>query len=79
MLMSVAKITSKGQVTIPKDIRQCLRINPGDKIEFFVGKNGMVSISPLKSDVVELKGIVPKLKKAVSVEEMNEAIVKGNL
>jgi AbrB family looped-hinge helix DNA binding protein len=36
--MLAAKITSKGQITIPKDIRQHLKIDQGDKIEFFIGE-----------------------------------------
>ena len=73
--MSAAKLTSKGQVTIPKDIRQHLKIDQGDKIEFFVGKNGMVIISPIRSDVRKLKGIIPKPNKPVSIADMNEAII----
>jgi len=73
--MSAAKLTSKGQVTIPKDIRQHLKIDQGDKIEFFVGKNGMVIISPIRSDVRKLKGIIPKPNKPISIDDMNEAII----
>ena len=75
--MLSAKITSKGQITIPKDIRQHLKIDQGDKIEFFVGENGMVIISPIRSDVRKLKGIVPKPDKPVSIEQMKEAIIAG--
>ena len=75
--MLAAKITSKGQVTIPKNIRQHLKIDQGDKIEFFVGENGVVIISPIKSDVRELKGIIAKPDQAVSIEDMKEAIVAG--
>lgn len=75
--MSAAKLTSKGQITIPKDIRQHLKINQGDKVEFYVGDNGMVIISPVRSDVRKLKGIVPKPDKPVSIEDMNSAIIAG--
>ncbi len=75
--MSAAKLTSKGQVTIPKDIRQHLKIDQGDKIEFFVGKNGMVIISPIRPDVRKLKGIIPKPSKPISIEDMNKAIISG--
>ncbi len=73
--MLAAKMTSKGQITIPKDIRQHLKIDQGDKIEFFVGENGVVIISPIKSDVRRLKGIIPKPDKPVSIEDMKEAII----
>ena len=75
--MLAAKITSKGQVTIPKNIRQHLKINQGDSIEFFVDENGVVVISPIKSDVRELKGIITKPDRAVSIEDMKEAIIAG--
>ena len=75
--MLAAKITSKGQITIPKDIRQHLKIDQGDKIEFFVGENGVVIISPIKSDVRKLKGIIAKPEKPVSIEDMKEAIIAG--
>ena len=75
--MSAATLTSKGQITIPKDIRNYLKIDQGDKIEFFVSKNGMVIISPIRSDVRQLKGIIAKPDKPVSIEDMNTAIIEG--
>ena len=75
--MSAATLTSKGQITIPKDIRNYLKIDQGDKIEFFVGKNGMVIISPIRSDVRQLKGIIAQPDKPVSIEDMNTAIIEG--
>ncbi len=75
--MLAAKVTSKGQVTIPKNIRQHLKIDQGDKIEFFVGENGAVIISPIKTDVRDLKGIITKPNKPVSIEDMKEAIIAG--
>ena len=37
--MATAKITSKGQITLPKEVRQRLGIGPGDEVEF-VEENG---------------------------------------
>ncbi|MFI4997291.1 MAG: AbrB/MazE/SpoVT family DNA-binding domain-containing protein, partial [Hyphomicrobiales bacterium] len=37
-----AAITSKGQATIPKAIREHLRLKPGDRIKFFLHPNGSV-------------------------------------
>lgn len=73
--MSTATITSKGQTTIPKEIREFLNLNPGDRIDFIVEDNGRVYVQPINVDVEELSGILHKPKrKAVSVEQMNEAI-----
>ena len=73
--MSLAFLTSKGQVTIPKDIRQYLQIEPGDKLEFVVEERGKVIIEPKTLDVTEIYGIV-KSKKSVTLAQMNEAIKK---
>ena len=35
-------ITAKGQVTIPKKVRDALRLNPGNAVEFSVGRDGDV-------------------------------------
>jgi len=47
--MSRAKITTKGQVTIPKDIRQQLGVQPGDEIDF-VPENGVVRVEKIIRD-----------------------------
>ena len=75
--MDTATLTSKGQITVPKPIRERLNIRPGDRIHFFVEVDGTVTFMPAKLDVRELKGIVPKPKKPVSVEAMNAAIKLG--
>lgn len=53
MKMSVATLTSKGQITIPQDIREFLDIKEGDKIEFLIEDNHVV-LAPLTIDITEL-------------------------
>ncbi|WP_414585149.1 AbrB/MazE/SpoVT family DNA-binding domain-containing protein [Scytonema sp. PCC 10023] len=73
--MSIATITSKGQTTIPKEIREKLNLRPGDRINFIIEPDGKVYIQPLNIQVEELSGILYKPgRKAVSIEEMNQAI-----
>ena len=72
--MSAATITSKGQITIPKDIRVLLDLHSGDKINFIVEESGEVRFLPATQDVSTLKGIVSKPKKPVSVEQMKASI-----
>lgn len=74
--MTTATLTSKGQTTIPIQIRTYLGLHAGDKIEFLIEENGRVVIAPLTTDVRELKGILPKPKKPVTIEQMNKAIAK---
>ena len=72
--MSAATITSKGQITIPKDIRALLDLHSGDKINFIVEESGEVRFLPATQDVGSLKGIIAKPKKTVSVKEMKASI-----
>lgn len=64
-------ITTKGQATIPKAIREHLGLKPGDRVKFFVHPDGSVVLLP-KLPVSALRGIL-KPRRRVTVEEMNEA------
>ncbi len=72
--MSEAKVTSKGQITVPKDVRLHLGLKPGDRVRFVIEPDGRVRLMPAKRDISELVGILPKPKSALTIEEMNEAI-----
>ena len=74
--MTIAILSSKGQVTIPLSIRQKLGLNKGDKIEFIELDNGQFSIVAATEDVRTLKGIVAKPTEPVSIEDMNRMIAK---
>ena len=70
-------VTTKGQATIPKAIREHLRLKPGDRVKFFVHPDGTVVLLP-KLPASALKGIVrSRRKKPVTVKQMNEAVAKG--
>ena len=73
--MAVATLTTKGQVTIPKEIREQLCLHSGDKIEFFVKSNGEATIRPMSCSVDDVFCKLNSVKqKPVSIEEMNQAI-----
>ena len=72
-----ATITSKGQVTLPKPIRDSLRLRPGDKIDFILEEDGCLRVAPVTASVTQLKGIVPKPESSISLEAMNEAVVEA--
>ena len=75
--MASATLTVKGQVTIPKKIRDLLFLHPGDKIEFTVTKEREAVIKPISKKADELFCKLHKPgRKAVSVEEMNNAVKK---
>jgi AbrB family looped-hinge helix DNA binding protein len=69
-------ITSKGQATIPRAIREHLRLKPGDRVKFFVHPDGSVVLLP-KLPASALRGIVRPQKRPVTVEEMTEAAGAG--
>ena len=75
--MSEAKMTSKGQITVPKDIRLKLGLKPGDRIRFLLEADGRVRLMPAKRDISELVGILPKPRWVMSIEEMDEAIARA--
>jgi antitoxin PrlF len=68
-------LTIKGQMTIPKAIREHLHLKPGDRVKFFVHPDGTVFLLP-KLPVSALRGIV-RAQRRVTLEEMDEAIAAG--
>jgi len=76
--MSAATITSKGQITIPVQVRTALGLEAGDRIEFVEVGKGEFNIVAATRSVRELNGLLQrKGRKPVSIEEMNAAIAKG--
>ncbi len=75
--MPGATLTSKGQLTLPKQIRDFLHLGPGDRLDFLIKDDGTVVLRPATLDVRALRGILHrKGMRVVSVEEMNAAIRK---
>ena len=70
----IATISSKGQLTIPKPIRDRLSLRAGDKVTFYLEDDGAVRFAPVIYPVTRLKGMVPKPDRAVTLEEMETAI-----
>jgi antitoxin PrlF len=74
--MTTATMTSKGQVTIPAEVRQRMGLGTGDRIEFVELETGGFAMKPAIDDVRSLKGALRKPQKPVSVEDMHAAILK---
>lgn len=72
--MYKAKITSKGQITLPADMRKKLGVEPGDSIAFLPGENGEFYVRRTIRSILELAGRVPYSGPPVPVEEMKSAI-----
>jgi AbrB family looped-hinge helix DNA binding protein len=75
--MPTATITSKGQITIPKEVREALGVGTGDRVEFVAEEEGVYRIVAATRDVRHLKGLVPKPAKPVSVQAMNRAVARA--
>lgn len=72
--MTTATLTSKGQITIPAQVRQALKVGTGDRIEFVELSPGRYEFIAANRSVTELKGMFGKPTKTVSIDEMNAAI-----
>ena len=75
--MAHATLTSKGQVTIPKIVREKLNLKTGDKIDFRLDE-GVVKLIPLSKTVSEVFGILERNSiKPVSIEQINKQLKKS--
>lgn len=72
--MTTATMTSKGQVTIPAEVRQRMGLGAGDRVEFVELDTGGFAIKPAIDDVRSLKGLLRKPDQPVSIDEMNAVI-----
>lgn len=75
--MATATITSKGQVTLPREVRASLGVVAGDRLDFIRMDDGNYAIVPASSSIRSLKGVLHAPAQPVSLEEMNAAIIAG--
>ena len=72
--MASATITSKGQTTIPKSVRDRLNLKPGDRIEFVVQDDGTATMIPATLTLRQLQALIPKPPRALTLEQIDETI-----
>jgi len=71
-MTTAATLTSKGQTTIPKEIRDGLGIKPGDRMTFTLMPDGTVVIRVKRKSVMDLAGVLHKKgRKPVSIAQMS--------
>ena len=75
--MATATVTSKGQITIPIEVRTELNLKPGDQVFFVRDGGGRFVLFPKNGSIKRLKGRFGKFPRTVSLEEMDEAIARG--
>lgn len=75
--MPTATLTSKGQITVPKEIRDHLGIETGDRLSFQIGTRGEVIVEPETVDIRSLRGMLKRRGRRVSLADMDAAIRRG--
>ena len=72
----LATMTSKGQLTLPKDIRDRLGLSAGSRLDFQINEQGWLLARPVTNTALGLAGLLRRPGQvAVSVEDMNEAVL----
>lgn len=78
MATATATITTKGQVTVPRVIRERLRIGAGDRVDFIVNDDGDVVVRRAKAGINLLRGLLApshSKKRRVTIADMEAAII----
>jgi len=77
--MPGATLTSKGQVTIPKAVRDLLGLEAGDQLDFVLEDGARVVLRPGNRDARNLKGLLQRAgRRPVSIRQMDEAIRRAH-
>jgi AbrB family looped-hinge helix DNA binding protein len=75
--MPSAKLTSKGQITVPKEVREALGVHTGDRLAFRIRDDGTVLVEPETLDLMSLRASVRTAVKGLTVEAMDDAVRKS--
>jgi len=67
-------LSKRGQVTIPREIRERLNLKPGDKVEFAIQDDGSVQLFAKNRDVRELRGMLGPVRKRLTIQQMDAGI-----
>lgn len=73
----ITTLTSKGQLTLPASVRRKLKLRPGDKLDCVVRDDGRIEMIPMQRSIRDLRGILPRPTRRVSLKEMDDAIRRG--
>lgn len=77
--MARSTLTTKGQITIPKAIRDRLGLDRGDELSFELREDGVVEVRPLTGSILDLHNALSAPEgRGVTLEEMDEAIRRSH-
>jgi antitoxin PrlF len=74
--MPTATMTSKGQITVPRDVRLKLNLKAGDRIQFIVEGDGTARLRAVNKDISSLRGILPPPKRKATIEDIEASIAR---
>ena len=72
--MPTSILSSRGQVTIPREIRSRLSLKPGDKVEFLIQADDSVQLFAKNRDVRDLRGMLGPVHRRLTIRQMDESI-----
>ena len=75
--MEYSKVTSKGQITVPKAVREALAVYAGDRIRFVIHEDSTITVEADTVDLASLRESISSGGRHVTVEQMDEAIGRG--
>lgn len=75
--MATITMSSKGQLVLPKAIRDRLKLSPGCQVTVTVDAKERVILTPARHEPAALFASRPPVKRVVSIEEMDQAIGKA--
>jgi antitoxin PrlF len=67
--MAITTLTSKGQITLPKEVREHLHLGKGDRLEFVIRGDGEVQVKPVAGSYRELLGMLRRPGRRLPPEE----------
>lgn len=75
--MARSTLTSKGQVTIPIEIREQLGLEQGSVVEFLLNDDGTCELRPVAGSIQDIKGMIKWDGPPVTIEDMDQAIAEA--
>lgn len=72
--MATVTLTSKGQLTIPRQLRDALGLTPGARLQASIDRNGRLVLVPSKYEPEDLFRNRPKVHRAMTIDDMDRTI-----